>query len=55
MEKSMNNVRKMMKRIAIIINYFEEEIVIDIKYVDKETENMMLLYRNNPVSLLSLA
>ena len=44
-----------MMKIAINTKYIEEEIVIDIKYVEKDTENMMVINSDAPVSLVSSA
>ena len=35
--------------------YVEEEIVIDIKYMEKDVENMMVIDSGAPISLVSLA
>ena len=45
----------MKKIVAVSKKYVEEEIVIDIKYVEKDVENMMIIDSGAPISLVSLA
>ena len=42
-----------MKKLTINTQFVEEEIVIDVKYVEKEIENMMVIDSGAPVSLMS--
>merc|ERR1712030_158044 len=50
---SIKNMEEMMKKITINTNFVEEEIFIDVKYVEKEIENVMIIDSGAPVSLMS--
>ena len=50
---SVNEIKEMMKKMTISTQYVEEEIVINVKYVEKEIENMMVIDSGAPVSLMS--
>merc|ERR1712030_136912 len=55
-EKSLGGVSRieeMLKKVTINTQYVEEEIFIDVKYVQKETDNNMIIDSGAPVSLLS--
>ena len=43
----------MLKKVTINTQYVEEEIFIDVKYVQKELENSMIIDSGAPVSLIS--
>ena len=56
MEKSLgglSRIEEMLKKVTINTQYVEEEIFIDVKYVQKETDNSMIIDSGAPVSLLS--
>ena len=53
MKTSIKNMEEMMKKLTINTQYVEEEIFIDVKYVEKDIENMMIIYSGAPVSLMS--
>ena len=55
MKKSIKNMEEMMKKLTINPKFVEEEIVIDVKYVEKDTENMLVIESGVPVSLVSSA
>ena len=56
MKKSMKNMEEMIKKIMTVsTKYVEEEIVIDIKYMEKDVENMMVINSGAPILLVSLA
>ena len=50
-----SRIEEMLKKGTINTQYVEEEIFIDIKYVQKETENSMIIDSGAPVSLISNA
>merc|ERR1711905_38909 len=50
-----SRIEEMLKKGMINTQYVEEEIFIDIKYVQKETENSMIIDSGAPVSLISNA
>ena len=52
---SIKNIEEMMKKVTINTKFVEEEIVIDVKYVEKDIENMMIIDSGAPVSLMSSA
>merc|ERR1711905_8676 len=55
-EKSLGGVARieeMLKQVTINTQFVEEEIFIDVKYVQKETDNSMIIDSGAPVSLLS--
>merc|ERR1711984_34629 len=55
-EKSLGGVSRieeMLKKVTINTQFVEEEIFIDVKYVQKETDNSMIIDSGAPVSLLS--
>jgi len=52
-EKPIKNMEEMMKKITINSKFVEEEIVIDVQYVEKDIENMMMINSGAPVSLVS--
>ena len=43
----------MLKKVTINAQYVEEEVFIDVKYVQKELENSMIIDSGAPVSLIS--
>ena len=47
------SLEKMLKILTIKTKYVEEEIFIDVEYVEKETENIMVIHSGAPVSLVS--
>ena len=54
--KTMKNVSEQVnKLVAVSTKYVEEEIVIDIKFVEKDVENMMVIDSGAPISLVSQA
>ena len=44
------NMEEMMKKLTINTKFVEEEIVIDVKYVEKDIKNMMVIDSRAPVS-----
>ena len=50
---SIKNIEEMMKKVTINTKFVEEEIFIDVKYVEKEIENTMIIDSGAPVSLMS--
>merc|ERR1712105_60797 len=48
-------IEEMLKKVTINTQYVEEEIFIDIKYVQRETDNSMIIDSGAPVSLVSNA
>merc|ERR1712105_420849 len=55
-EKSLGGVSRieeMLKKVTINTQFVEEEIFIDVKYLQKETDNSMIIDSGAPVSLLS--
>ena len=52
---SIKNIEEMMKKVTINTKFVEEEIVIDVKYVEKDIENMMIIDSGAPGSLMSSA
>merc|ERR1711905_37893 len=50
-----SRIEEMLKKGMINTQYVEEEIFIDIKYVQRETENSMIIDSGAPVSLISNA
>merc|ERR1712090_37736 len=55
-EKSLGGVSRieeMLKKVTINTQYVEEEIFIDVKYVQKEIDNSMIIDSGAPVSLIS--
>merc|ERR1712105_60980 len=57
MKNSNKNVEEMVKKLTTSIStkFVEEEIFIDVKYVEKELENLMIVDSGAPVSLMSSA
>ena len=55
LKKTINDMSEILKKSTINTKFVEEEIVIDIKYVEKDTENMMVIDSGAPVSLVSSA
>merc|ERR1712237_94091 len=53
----MKEMKDVIKKLTTTINtkYMEEEIFIDVKYVEKEIENLMIVDSGAPVSLMSSA
>ena len=49
----MKNMEEMVKKIEINTKFIKEEIVIDVKYVEKDTESMIVIDSGAPVSLVS--
>merc|ERR1712030_78564 len=54
-EQSVKKIEEMLKKVTISTQFVEEEIFIDIKYVQGETENSMIIDSGAPVSLISNA
>merc|ERR1712030_13939 len=54
-EQSVKKIEEMLKKVTINTQFVEEEISIDIKYVQRETENSMIIDSGAPVSLVSNA
>merc|ERR1711905_37234 len=55
-EKSLgglSRIEEMLKKVTINTQFVDEEIFIDVKYVQKETDNSMIIDSGAPVSLLS--
>ena len=52
-EKSINEIIAMMKKNPISTQFVEEEIIIDIKYVDESVDNNMIIDSGAPVSIVS--
>merc|ERR1712105_567058 len=50
---SNKNIEEMLKKVKINTKFVEEEIFIDVKYVEKEIENTMIIDSGAPVSLMS--
>ena len=50
---SNKNIEEMLKKVTINTKFVEEEIFIDVKYVEKEIENTMIIDSGAPVSLMS--
>merc|ERR1712105_96240 len=50
---SNKNIEEMLKKATINTKFVEEEIFIDVKYVEKEIENTMIIDSGAPVSLMS--
>merc|ERR1712237_300771 len=48
-------IEEMLKKVTISTQYVEEEVFIDIKYVQKEIDNTMIIDSGAPVSLMSSA
>ena len=48
-------IEEMLKKVTINTQYVEEEYCIDIKYVQKEIDNTMIIDSGAPVSLMSSA
>jgi len=48
-------IEEMLKKVTISTQYVEEEYFIDIKYVQKEIDNTMIIDSGAPVSLMSSA
>merc|ERR1712074_505268 len=44
---------EMLKKVTINTKFVEEEIFIDVKYVEKDIENTMIIDSDPPVSLMS--
>ena len=53
MKTCIKNVEEMVKKLTINTQYVEEEIFIDVKYVEKDIKNMMIINSGAPVSLMS--
>ena len=49
----MKNMEELMKNIPINTKFVEEEIVVDVKYVEKDMKSMMVIDSGAPVSLVS--
>ena len=47
------NIEEMLKKVTINTQFVEEEICIDVKYVEKEIDNNMIIDSGAPVSLMS--
>merc|ERR1712105_438809 len=54
-KNSIKNLEDMVKKLTIPTKFVEEEIFIDVKYVEKEIENLMIVDSGAPVSLMSSA
>merc|ERR1712237_38114 len=54
-EQSVKKIEEMLKKVTISTQYMEEEVFIDIKYVQKEFDNSMIIDSGAPVSLMSSA
>merc|ERR1712105_452427 len=54
-EQSVKKIEEMLKKVTISTQFVEEEIFIDIKYVQRETDNSMIIDSGAPVSLISYA
>merc|ERR1712030_173649 len=52
---SVKKIEEMLKKVTISTQYVEEEVFIDIKYVQKEIDNTMIIDSGAPVSLMSSA
>ena len=50
---SIKNIEEMLKKATINTQFVEEEICIDVKYVEKEVNNNMIIDSGAPVSLMS--
>ena len=55
LEKSINTVLEMMKKKTVNTQFVKEEIIIDVKYVEKNVDNMMIIDSGAPVSIVSAA
>ena len=55
LEKSINTVLEMMKKKMVNTQFVEEEIIIDVKYMEKNVDNMMIIDSGAPVSIVSAA
>ena len=54
MEKSISKIMEMVEK-TVNTQYVEEEIIIDVKYVEKNVDNMMIIDSGAPVSIVSAA
>merc|ERR1712237_112131 len=54
-KQSVKKIEEMLKKVTISTQYVEEEVFIDIKYVQKEFDNSMIIDSGAPVSLMSSA
>ena len=52
-EKSVNEMMEMLRRNLINMKYVEEEIVIDVKFVDSNIGNNMIINSEAPLSIVS--
>ena len=50
---AVKNMEEMLKKMTINTQFVEEEICIDIKYVEKEIKTSMIIDSGAPVSLMS--
>merc|ERR1712030_10354 len=53
--RGIKKIEEMLKKVTISTQYVEEEYCIDIKYVQKEIDNTMIIDSGAPVSLMSSA
>merc|ERR1712030_266132 len=53
--QSVKKIEEMLKKVTISTQYVEEEVFIDIKYVQKKFDNSMIIDSGAPVSLMSSA
>ena len=51
--RCIKNIEELLKKATINTQYVEEEIFIDVKYVEREIENNMIIDSRAPVSLMS--